>query len=331
MTDSQTPEGCYYLAEDNDLPSNAPEEETVPQHFRCGMVSLIGRPSVGKSTLLNCIVGEKVTIVSKVPQTTRCRVRGIYNDDRGQIIFIDTPGLLLGKDALDRLLIKASLSAMHEVDCIIHLVDAGEPTGKEEQEIIHRLKNVKVPIILGLNKIDLKGKFADQYISLWEQSLGKPIQETGSPILLPLSGKTGLHVDVLIDQIYQFLPEGPPLYPRDTVCDLPQNIAIADIIREKLLGLLQAEVPHAVAVKVEEISARLNNLIKIKALILVDRESQKEIVIGKNGQMIKQIGILAREELEDLLECKIFLDLYVRCEKKWRDNFSVLQDLGYDQ
>ena len=302
----------------------------IPPHFRCGFVSIVGRPNVGKSTLLNRILEEKVSIVSKVPQTTRHLVRGVYNDQRGQIIFVDTPGLIPGKDKLDHLLIRASLGSLGEADCIIHLVDTSVPTGVEEHQVVTHLKGMKVPVILGLNKIDLKGKYVPQYISLWEEIKGKKIQQMDSLILLPLSGKKGLNIEKLIDQIYQYLPEGPPLYPRDTVCDLPQKIAIADIIREKFLGVLRDEIPHSIAVVVEEMEPRRKNVYYIRAEVLVERDSQKEIVIGKKGLVLKEVGILARKELEELLESKVFLEIYVRCEKRWRDNRGFLQDLGYD-
>ncbi len=302
----------------------------VSKKFRCGMVSIVGRPSVGKSTLLNTIVGEKITIVSNVPQTTRVRVRGIYTDERGQIIFIDTPGLHLGKDKLDELLRKSAYGSLSDADCVIHVVDTSEPTGKEEETVVSRLKTLQVPVILALNKIDLKGKYLPQYIELWEKAKGCAISDMKNFVLLPISGRKDTNIDKLIEILFQFLPEGPALYPPDTVSDLPQKIVVGDIIREKFLFVLREELPHAIAVHIESITPRRKNLTHISAVIFVDRESQKEIVIGKNGQLLKKVGILARQELERLLETKVFLDLHVKCQENWRDNPSFLSELGYD-
>ena len=301
----------------------------TPPDFRCGMVSIVGRPSVGKSTLLNAILQEKVSIVSKVPQTTRNRIRGIYHDQRGQIIFVDTPGLRLGKDALDDLLRTASLGSLNGADCVIHLVDANEHVGPEEEELIKKLKTVKAPIVLGLNKADLKGKCIAEYISLWERIKGQSIQDMKAFVLLPLSAKTGLNVDKLVNLLFEFLPKGPALYPLDTVSDLPQKIAVGDLIREKFLFLLREELPHSIAVSVEAIQPRGKDLTYISAVVYVERESQKEIVIGKQGQVLKKAGTLARKELEGLLESKVFLDLHVKLQKGWRDNLFLLKELGY--
>ncbi len=302
----------------------------VSENFRCGMVSIVGRPNVGKSTLLNAILGQKVAIVSKVPQTTRNQIRGIYNDERGQIVFIDTPGLVLGKDKLDQLLKKISVGMMQDADCIIHLVDTHDPVGQEEEEIVNRLKSLKVPIILGLNKVDLKGRCIPEYLTLWERMKGRSVHEMKSFTLLPLSGRKGTNIDKLLDILFENLPKGPALYPQDMLLDVPQKIVIADIIREKLLAIMRDEVPHAVAVFVEDIQQRPKKLIHIRAQILVERESQKMIVIGKKGEVLKRVGTLAREELEYLLESKVFLELYVKAKKNWRDNDAILQELGYD-
>ncbi len=298
------------------------------ENFRCGMVSIVGRPNVGKSTLLNTILNEKVTIVSKVPQTTRRQMRGIYNDERGQIVFIDTPGLYLGKDKLDQLLLKTAFSTTQEVDCVIHLIDTSEPTGREEQAVIQRLLRVSVPIILGLNKIDLKGKFLPEYISLWETLKGKSVQDMERFVLLPLSGKTHINIDQLLEVLFDLLPKGSALYPSDVICDIPQKIAVADIIREKFLNVMREEIPHSLAVVVETIQPKKNKVVYISALIYLERESQKEIVIGENGDVLKRVGTLARRELEDLLEGKVFLDLHVKLQKKWRDDLSFLQEMG---
>ncbi len=306
-----------------------PETNDPPQ-IRSGMVSIIGRPNVGKSTLLNAIVGEKVAIVSKVPQTTRTQIRGIYTDERGQIVFIDTPGLWKGKDRLDRLLNEASESVFGDVDAVIHLVDTSEPIGLEEERITQKLAASKVPVVLGLNKVDLKGKFIPQYIALWEKVLGKPIQEANRPVLLPLSGKKGTNVKELLKVLFEVLPPGDLLYPEDAVTDTPRKLAMADIIREKLLAVLREEVPHSIAVVIEKTEPRKNKLFFIQALILVERETQKEIVIGKKGQVLKIAGTQARKELEELLDARVFLEMHVKCEKNWRDDPERLRELGYE-
>lgn len=297
---------------------------------RCGIVSIVGRPNVGKSTLLNRILEEKVAIVSNVPQTTRTQIRGIYNDERGQIVFIDTPGLRLGKDKMDQFLIKASFGTLRDVDCVIHLTDVTEPTGEEEEEVVSRLRTLNVPVILGLNKVDLKPKYVHEYIGLWEKTKGIPVTEMKNFTILPLSGKDGTNIDKLLEIIFSYLPQGPALYPQDTIADIPQKVTISDIIREKLFHVMREEIPHSLAVVVEDVLPRRRKVLHISAVILVERESQKEIVIGKKGSILKKVGTLARQELEDILERKIFLDLYVKTQKKWRNDVSLLQEMGYD-
>lgn len=297
--------------------------------LKCGFVSIIGRPNVGKSTLLNAIVGEKVAIVSPVPQTTRCAVKGIYTEKRGQIVFIDTPGWHIGRDGLDRFMNQSCLNALEGVDCVIHLVDTSKPIGEEEFRIVERLKNVKMPIVLGLNKIDLKGEFIAQYISLWEEARGKKIDDFENFIMIPLSGLKGTQVEKLMDVIFPFLPQGPFFYEPDIVTDTPRKIVIADIIREKLFLQMREEVPHSIAVTIEEVRPAKGKTTYIRAVVMVERESQKEIVIGSKGSMLKLIGTLAREELEGLMETKVFLEIYVKSRQHWRDDSSMLEDMGY--
>lgn len=304
-----------------------PEEHK--ENFRCGMVSIVGRPNVGKSTLLNRILGEKVAIVSKVPQTTRNQIRGIYTDERGQIIFVDTPGVHKGGDQLDRFMNQSAFGITSEADVIIHLVDANDRVGLEEEELVARLHSLKVPVILGLNKVDLKGKTIAEYISLWEKVTGKPIQENPLITILPLSGKDGTNISKLIDIVFELLPDGQALYPQDTVCDIPQKMVIADIIREKLYMLVKDELPHSIAVVIDVVEPRKGKLLYIQAVIMVERDSQKSIVIGKNGALLKKVGSLARVELEELLESKVFLELFVKSHKDWRDSTSLLQEMGY--
>ncbi len=306
--------------------SNPPAEKKL----RCGMVSIVGRPNTGKSTLLNRIIGEKVAIVSNVPQTTRNRIRGIYTDDRGQVIFIDTPGLVMGKDKFDQVLKRAALGTLPDADCIIHLVDTNEHVGREEEALVAQLKDRKAPVILGLNKVDLKGKYIHEYIALWERIKGKPVGDLKSFVLLPLSGKDGTHIEKLLEILFEILPEGPMLYPEDIVCDVPRKMVMADIIREKLFHILRQEVPHSIAVVIESAEPQRNKTLRIRAVILVERDSQKEIVIGKGGSVLKKAGTLARQELEELLGAKIFLETHVKLKKNWREDLSLLQELGYD-
>lgn len=298
--------------------------------FRCGTVAIVGRPNTGKSTLLNRILGEKVAIVSRVPQTTRNQIRGIYNDERGQIVFIDTPGLHLGKDALDRFMNQSSTGTIHGTDCIIYLVDTSRRIGREEEYAAQQLKSIKVPLILGLNKVDLKGTYIPDYIALWEKNQGKSVQEMEDFTLLPLSSQEGINVEKLMDILFDYLPAGPALYPADILCDVPQRMVMADIIREKLFERMREEIPHALSVVIEEIQPRKGRVTHMKALILVERPSQKEIVIGRGGGILKEVGTHARLELEELLERKVFLELHVTVQKNWRNDIVLLQESGYD-
>lgn len=306
---------------------NKPVKE---EKFKTGVASIVGRPNVGKSTLVNKLLGEKIAIVSNVPQTTRNQIRGVYNDERGQIVFIDTPGLHLGHDKLDKFMNRASLGSLQDVDVVIHLVDTTEHIGVEERNVVDQLKGLKCPIILGLNKVDIgKGKYISEYIQLWEEAKGKKINEIKNITLLPLSGMTGVHIDKLIDLVFEHLSEGPLFYPRDTVCDYPRKMVISDTIREKLFQIMREEVPHSIAVVVEDMKPRKGNTLYIRAVILVERDSQKEIVIGKNGAVLKKIGSEARKELEELIEQKVFLELFVKAAKNWREDHSVLEQMGY--
>ncbi|MCK5179813.1 MAG: GTPase Era, partial [Candidatus Omnitrophica bacterium] len=285
---------------------------------RCGMVSIIGRPNVGKSTLLNQIVGEKVTIVSRVPQTTRHQVRGIYNDERGQIVFIDTPGMHLGRDKLDKCMNQSASGTVDDVDCVIYLVDTSRLVGEEEESIAAKFKGTKIPVILGLNKIDLRRRNVADYIALWERAMGKPINEIKNFTLVSLSGQKGTNIEKLVDILFDYMPEGPELYPVDIVSDMPQRLALADIIREKLFKVLKKEIPHSLGVVIEDMKLLRKKTMNIKALIFVERDTQKEIVIGKNGAVLKKAGTLARSDLEDLLDMKVFLECYVKTKKNWR-------------
>lgn len=299
------------------------------QDFRSGFVSIIGRPNVGKSTLLNAIVGQKIAIVSKIPQTTRSQIRGIYNSSQGQVVFIDTPGLVRGKDKLDELMKQSSFGTIEDVDCVIHLVDANKTLGEEEQMIIDKIKNSKKPLILGLNKIDLKGICVPEYIEYYKEQLENKFNDPKRFVLLPLSGARSTNIEKLIELIFERLPAGPALYPQDAVSDVPEKNMIADIVREKFLQLMRDEIPYALAVQVDQIQRRRNKLTYVAIEVFVEHSSQKEIVIGKKGHILKDVGVAARQEIESLLDRRIFLEIHVKVKEKWRDNISILKDLGY--
>lgn len=298
--------------------------------FRCGFAAIVGRPNVGKSTLLNNIVGEKVAIVTAVPQTTRTQIRGIYNDSRGQIIFVDTPGIHLSRHNLGKFMNLTARNVIEDTNCVVHLVDSQEPVGQEEKMVVERLKGLKAHIILGLNKIDLGGKYIGEYLELWQKELGKPINELVNCLtVMPLSALKNTNKDKLLSVVFEHLPVAEALYPKETLTDFPLKQAISDIIREKFINLLREEVPHSLAVLVEEFTERSKKLVYIRAEIFIERESQKEIVIGKNGSILKEAGSKARLELESLLEKKVFLELVVKVKEKWKDDLAVLKELGY--
>jgi len=296
---------------------------------KCGIVTIVGRPNTGKSTLLNTILEEKITIVSPVPQTTRKSIRGIFTDERGQIVFVDTPGMHISPHKLGKLLIKEIDASLEGIDLVIHLVDTTRAPGREEELLVEKLKNLKIPIILGLNKIDLRPVFLDNYIKLWEEVKQKKAQEMlDELILMPLSALKGINVDKLLENIFTLLPCGPLLYPEDIVCDFPQKLAIADLIREKLFMLMKEEIPHSLAVYIEEMRPE-KKCIYIRAIILVERDSQKAIVIGKDGSILKEVGQKARQDIEEILEKKVFLETYVKVKPNWREDPLILKELGY--
>jgi len=298
--------------------------------FRSGIVAIVGRPNVGKSTLLNKILGEKVAIVSAIPQTTRNSIRGIFNHSRGQIVFVDTPGIHFPSHKLGKHMVNWAKEAIAGSDLVIHLVDTNEPPGEEEELAVEQLKDLKAPVVLGLNKIDLGAKFIPRYIELWEAKKKKPIKELDeSLILFTLSGLKGTNIDKLVELIFSHLPKGPALYPEDLLSDIPMRFAVAEIIREKLFALLRQEIPHHLAVLVEEMIERTGKLTYIKAHILVEKDSQKIIVVGKHGNILKEAGEKARKEIEVILEKKVYLELWVKVEAGWRQDPLLLKRLGY--
>ncbi len=293
------------------------------QPFRSGFVAIIGRPNAGKSTLLNRILGEKIVITSDKPQTTRNRVQGIHNLPGYQIIFIDTPGIHDAKSRLNRYMVDEALSALKEVDAVIFLVDAA--TSPESQEALggEIFNGSGPPVILALNKTDLVDEA--RILSLLERFGKLPSFRS----YVPLSAVTGSGVDRLMGEVCSLLPVGPQYFPDDILTDLPERFIAAEIVREKLFRLTHEEIPYSVAVTVESFKERENGLIAISAVITVERDSQKGIVIGRKGELLKRIGTEARKEIEELLQAKVFLELFVRVRKNWTDNPSLLKEFGY--
>ncbi|HYB22138.1 MAG TPA: GTPase Era [Thermodesulfobacteriota bacterium] len=292
--------------------------------FKSGFVSLIGRPNAGKSTLLNFLLGEKIAIISPKPQTTRNRILGIKNLPAGQIVFLDTPGIHRSRTGLNQAMVKVARATLQEVDVVCFLIEADRPGNDENDLILEDLKRVIKPVILIINKIDLVAR-----------GTLLPIMERYSQLrsfeqIIPISALRGDGVDVLVAELVKILPEGPKFFPEDMITDLPERFLVAEFIREKVIQLTRDEIPHSTAVEVEEFKEREEkNLVVIKATIQVERESQKGILIGEKGRMLKEMGRLAREEIEAFLGARVFLELWVKVEKNWRDDPRALRRLGY--
>ncbi len=291
--------------------------------YKSGFVALIGRPNVGKSTLLNFLVGQKVAIMSPQPQTTRSKISGIYTDDQEQIVFIDTPGIHKPKNKLDDFMDKSSYSALDEVDVVLFMVEP-EPAGKGDQYIAELLKKIKKPVFLVINKIDKV--HPDKLLSIIDsyKNLGDFAE------IVPISASQGNNVSELIKTIAKYLPEGPQFYDADQLTDRPEYFIVAELIREQVLKLTHEEVPHATAVVVDRMRDHEGGKLQIEATIYVERPGQKGIIIGKKGQMLKQIGIAARQEIEALLGEKVNLRLWVKVQKNWRSDPAFLKSIGYN-
>jgi GTPase len=292
--------------------------------MKSGLVSFIGRPNAGKSTLLNRLVGEKLAIVSDKPQTTRTRILGVKNYPDAQVVFLDTPGIHRPLHRMNVRMVDTAVDTIREVDVICLVVDASEPAGKGDKFVVDLLKHATAPVLLVLNKIDLMKK--NRLLPIMEQY---GAQQTFAEII-PISAFAGDNVDRLERVIIDRLPEGPALYPADYLTDQPERFFAAEIVREKLLQLTHAEIPFSSAVIIDrfEEPAEGSKLLKLYCTIVVDRESQKPIVIGRGGDMIKRIGTAAREELERFFETKVFLDLHVRVKSEWREDDGVLGEIG---
>lgn len=296
------------------------------QKFKSGFVTLIGRPNVGKSTLMNHLIGQKIAITSNKPQTTRNRIQTVYTDERGQIIFLDTPGMNQAKNKLGEYMLTVATRTLNEVDVILWVVEANPFIGHGEQYIIEQLKQTKTPIILIVNKIDtvVKQKIAET-MKTYEDVL--PVAA-----VVPVSALRGRNMDEVLGEIFKQLPEGPQYYDENTVTDQPERQIVAELIREKALRCLEKEVPHGIAVVIEKMKIRKSNdIVDIEATIICERDSHKGIIIGKQGAMLKRIGTQARIEMEGLLDMKVNLQLWVKVRKDWRDSELLLKNYGYNK
>ena len=290
-------------------------------------MALIGRPNVGKSTLMNRLIGQKIAITSNKPQTTRNRIQTVYTEDRGQIIFLDTPGIHKAKNKLGEYMVNAAKQTMNDVDVVLWLVEPTTYIGAGEQQIAANLKNCKKPVILVINKVDTVKKeeilkFIDAYKNI-----------VRFDEIVPVSALKGQNTDDLIDAIFKYLPYGPMYYDEDTVTDQPMKQIAAELIREKALRCLSDEIPHGIAVTIERMRERLDgsNIIDIDATIVCERDSHKGIIIGKGGEMLKKIGSAARFEIERMMDMQVNLKLWVKVKKEWRDNDLLMKNYGYDE
>lgn len=295
-------------------------------NFKSGFVTLIGRPNVGKSTLMNRLIGQKIAITSNKPQTTRNRIQTVYTDERGQIVFLDTPGIHKAKNKLGEYMVNVAERTLKEVDVVLWLVEPTTFIGAGEQHIAAQLKTVKTPIVLVINKVDTIKKeeilkFIDAY---------KDICNFAD--IVPVSALKGQNTDTVLDVIYKYLPYGPAFYDEDTVTDQPQRQIVAEMIREKALRSLNEEIPHGIAVTIEKMKERPGGkVVDIEATIICERDSHKGIIIGKGGAMLKKIGSAARFEIEKMMEMKVNLQLWVKVRKDWRDSDLFMKNFGYDK
>lgn len=293
---------------------------------KSGFVTLIGRPNVGKSTLMNRIIGQKIAITSNKPQTTRNRIQTVFTDDRGQIVFVDTPGIHKAKNKLGEYMVGAAEKTLSEVDVICWLVEPSTFIGAGEESIIEKLKKVNVPVILVINKVDMIKK--EEILPVIE----KYKNTLDLAEIVPLSARNGENVEDLVDTIFKYLPYGPMFYDEDTVTDQPMRQIVAELIREKALHALDEEIPHGIAVAIESMKKRKGkNMYDITATIVCEKDSHKGIIIGKGGEMLKKIGTNARYETEKQLDAKANLQLWVKVKKEWRDSDILLKNFGYDK
>ena len=299
---------------------------TDTKEFKSGFVTLIGRPNVGKSTLMNHLIGQKIAITSEKPQTTRNRIQTVYTDERGQIIFLDTPGIHKAKNKLGEYMVNVAENTLKEVDVILWLVEPTTFIGAGERHIAEQLSKIKTPVILVINKIDtVKSKEEIlTFIAAYKDILN-------FAEIIPVSALKEMNIEDVKSSIFKYLPAGPQFYDEDTVTDQPERQIVAELIREKALRSLNEEVPHGIAVSIDQMKARNRKLIDIDATIICERDSHKGIIIGKQGAMLKKIGSQARPEIEDMLGKKVNLKLWVKVKKDWRDSDFLIKNFGYDK
>ncbi|MED1205098.1 GTPase Era [Heyndrickxia acidicola] len=292
--------------------------------YKSGFISIIGRPNVGKSTYLNRVVGQKIAIMSDKPQTTRNKVQGVLTSDDAQMIFIDTPGIHKPKHKLGDFMMKVAMNTLREVDIVLFMINAVEGLGRGDEFIIDKLQSVKTPVFLVVNKIDQVHpeellKVIDQYKDLFDFAE-----------VIPISALEGNNTERLLGAIKEYLPAGPQYYPADQITDHPERFIISELIREKVLHLTREEVPHSIAVLIDKIEKNESSeTIHVMATIIVERSSQKGIIIGKQGSMLKEVGKRARIDIENLLGTKVFLELWVKVQKDWRNRAVQLRDFGF--
>lgn len=290
--------------------------------YKSGFVTLIGRPNVGKSTLMNHLIGQKIAITSNKPQTTRNRIQTVLTTEEGQIVFVDTPGIHKAKNKLGEYMVNVAERTLNEVDVVVWLVEPSTFIGAGEKHIIEQLKKVKTPVILVINKVDMVKReevfaFIDEYQKQYDFAA-----------IVPVSARTGENTDELVKVLFQYLPYGPQFYDEDTITDQPQRQIVAEIIREKALHALNEEIPHGIAVAIDRMEFK-RKLVNIDATIICERDSHKGIIIGKQGAMLKKIGSNARFEIEKMLEMQVNLKLWVKVKKDWRDSDFLIKNFGY--
>ena len=302
------------------------EDKYMEKGFKSGFVALIGRPNVGKSTLMNQIIGQKIAITSKKPQTTRNKIQTVYTCDEGQIVFLDTPGIHKAKNKLGEYMVSVAEKTLKEVDLIMWLVEPDTFIGAGEQHIAEQLKGIQVPVILVINKTDtVKQDEVLSFIDAYRKILD--FDE-----IIPASALRGKNVDTIVEQIFKYLPEGPMYYDEDTVTDQPMRQIVAELIREKALHALDEEIPHGIAVTIERMKKRRHkDIYDIEATIVCERDSHKGIIIGKQGSMLKKIGTNARYEIEQQLDTKVNLQIWVKVRKDWRDSELLMKNYGYKE
>ncbi|WP_277293066.1 GTPase Era [Veillonella montpellierensis] len=291
--------------------------------FKSGFVAVVGRPNVGKSTLINALIDDKIVIVSDKAQTTRNRIICVYTDDEKQIVFMDTPGIHKPKHKLGEFMVNAAVESLKEIEAVLFVVAGNEKRGPGDNFIIEQLKKVTVPVFLLINKID----------TLTKEEIVKNIitYQSAYPFadIIPISAKEKSNLSVILEELAKNLPEGPQYFPDDMITDQPERLIISDIIREKILLITRDEIPHAIAVDIDEIKTRSDGTMYVRATIYCERDSQKGIIIGKHGTLLKEIGASARKDIERLLATKVFLDLWVKVKKDWRNKSAILSELGY--